>query len=167
MIATCKAGPNVFVTGTARVGYTFGARGRTLTYVKAGAAWQNNCGSIANNDEFHDDGSPGFPQHTTQFDYGRFGWTVGLGVEQAMTAAWSLKFEYDYMRFARPHLATPPTMQSPPFAVIRQRKRFIEQLSSWKGRLELSFRRRPESAGMVPWIAVPRKRGGRSSCISR
>ncbi|WP_245266573.1 outer membrane protein [Bradyrhizobium sp. WSM1743] len=118
VIATCKAGPNVFVTGTARVGYTFGARGRTLTYVKGGAAWQNNRGSIANNNEFRHDESPGFPRHTTQFDYGRFGWTVGFGVEQALTAAWSLKFEYDYMRFAGPHLATPPTMQYPPLAVI-------------------------------------------------
>ncbi|MGY4281038.1 opacity protein-like surface antigen [Bradyrhizobium sp. LM2.7] len=40
VIATCKPGPNVFVSGTARVGYAFGPQGRS--YVKAGVAWQNN-----------------------------------------------------------------------------------------------------------------------------
>lgn len=32
--ANCKAGPNVFVTGTGRVGYAFGALGHTLAYLK-------------------------------------------------------------------------------------------------------------------------------------
>src|SRR5206468_4056298 len=36
VIATCKPGPNVFVSGTARVGYAFGPQGRS--YVKAGVA---------------------------------------------------------------------------------------------------------------------------------
>ncbi|WP_284274758.1 outer membrane beta-barrel protein [Bradyrhizobium iriomotense] len=118
VIDTCKAGPNVFVTGTARVGYTFGPQGRTLAYVKAGVAWQNNRGEIANNNEFRAGTFAGYPRQTTQFDYGRFGGTVGAGVEQALTPAWSVKFEYDYMGFGGPHLATPPTMQYPPVAVI-------------------------------------------------
>ncbi|WP_247480472.1 outer membrane beta-barrel protein [Bradyrhizobium sp. CW9] len=122
VIATCKAGPNVFVSGTARVGYAFGPQGRTLGYVKAGVAWQSNGGEIANNNEFWDESFAGFPRHVTQFDYGRFGWTVGAGIEQALTPAWSLKFEYDYMSFDGTRLATPPTMQGPPFAIIPQHK---------------------------------------------
>ncbi|WP_247565691.1 outer membrane beta-barrel protein [Bradyrhizobium sp. 151] len=71
-------------------------------------AWQNNRGEIANNNEFWDESFAGFPRHVTQFDYGRFGWTVGAGIEQALTPAWSLKFEYDYMSFDETRLATPP-----------------------------------------------------------
>lgn len=36
VIATCKAGPNVFVSGTARVGYAFGPQGRTLATSRQG-----------------------------------------------------------------------------------------------------------------------------------
>ncbi|NOJ50108.1 outer membrane beta-barrel protein [Bradyrhizobium archetypum] len=115
---TCTAGPNVFVTGTARVGYAFGPQGHTLAYVKAGVAWQNNRGDIANNNEFRHGNFVGFPRETTQFDYGRFGATIGAGVEQALTPAWTVKFEYDYMGFGGPRVATPPTMQLPPLAII-------------------------------------------------
>lgn len=104
VIATCKAGPNVFVTGTARVGYTFGAQGRTLTYVKAGAAWQNNRGSIAKNDEFRDDGSPGFPQPLRNLTTVVSDGLSRFGVEQALTA------DRTWRR--------PRPMQSPPLAVI-------------------------------------------------
>ncbi|WP_370362948.1 outer membrane protein [Bradyrhizobium ottawaense] len=49
--ANCKAGPNIFATATGRVGYTFGASGGTLAYLKGGAAWQNNQGDVINNHE--------------------------------------------------------------------------------------------------------------------
>lgn len=81
-------------------------------------AWQNNRGNIANNNEFQDRSFAGFPQQVTQFDYGRFGATVGAGIEQALTPAWSVKFEYDYMNFGGTRLATPPTVQFPPLAII-------------------------------------------------
>ncbi|WP_258768728.1 outer membrane protein [Bradyrhizobium arachidis] len=61
VIATCKASPNAFVTGATRVGYSFGSRGQTLGYVKAGVAWHNNRGDIANNNEFGGRVT-GFPQ---------------------------------------------------------------------------------------------------------
>ncbi|QOZ23770.1 outer membrane protein [Bradyrhizobium sp. CCBAU 51753] len=117
VIATCKVSPDVFVTGTARVGYALGLRGQTFGYIKAGVAWQHNRGNIANNNEF-DGRFAGFPQHTMHFDYGRLGWTVGVGLEQALTPAWSVKFEYDYMGFDGTHQATPPTVQFPPPAII-------------------------------------------------
>lgn len=118
VIATCNAGPSVLATGTGRVGYAFGPQGHTLAYVKGGAAWQSNRGAIANHNEFRDGTFAGFPRHTTQFDYGRFGGTVGVGIEQQLTPAWSAKFECDYMGFGGPRVATPPTVQRPPLVVI-------------------------------------------------
>ncbi len=110
--ANCKTGPNVFATGTGRVGYAFGALGHTLAYLKGGVAWQNIRGDIVNN--FEGLG----PQQKTHFDYGRLGGTIGLGVEQALTPAWSVKVEYNYLHFGGPSVATPPTVQNPPFAIL-------------------------------------------------
>ncbi|WP_429034288.1 outer membrane beta-barrel protein, partial [Bradyrhizobium sp. I1.14.4] len=111
--ANCKASPNVFISGTGRVGYAFGAQGHTLAYLKGGVAWQNNRGDVINNDEFAQ-----WPQEKTHFDYGRVGEVIGLGVEQALTPAWSVKVEYDYLHFGGPSVATPPTVQAPPFAIL-------------------------------------------------
>ncbi|MBO4228148.1 outer membrane beta-barrel protein [Bradyrhizobium neotropicale] len=110
--ANCKAGPNAVATGTGRIGYAFGALGRTLAYLKGGVAWQNNRGDVVNNYE------GGWPQEKTHFDYGRLGATIGLGVEQALTPAWSVKAEYNYLHFGGPSVATPPTVQDPPFAIL-------------------------------------------------
>ncbi|UEM11715.1 outer membrane beta-barrel protein [Bradyrhizobium barranii subsp. barranii] len=112
--ANCKAGPNLFATGTARVGYAFGALGHTLAYLKGGVAWQNNRGDVINNNEYY--GS--YTQEKTHFDYGRVGSIIGLGVEQALTPAWSVNVEYDYLHFGGPSVATPPTVQDPPFAIL-------------------------------------------------
>lgn len=43
----CKAGPNVFATGTGRAGYALGAEGHKLAYMKCGTAWKNNRGDSA------------------------------------------------------------------------------------------------------------------------
>ncbi|WP_375784654.1 outer membrane beta-barrel protein [Bradyrhizobium sp. Pha-3] len=111
--ANCKAGPNLFATGTARVGYAFGALGHTLAYLKGGVAWQNNRGDVINNNEY---GS--YAQEKTHFDYGRVGSIIGLGVEQALTPAWSINVEYDYLHFGGPSVATASTVQYPPFAIV-------------------------------------------------
>ncbi|KRR09775.1 outer membrane beta-barrel protein [Bradyrhizobium valentinum] len=107
--ANCNASPRVFVTGTGRLGYGFGPQGHTLVYLKGGVAWQHNRGDVANNNEFFGLA----PQNATHFDYGGVGGTIGVGVEQALTPAWSVKLEYDYLRFGGPSVATPPTMQLP------------------------------------------------------
>ncbi|WP_246709519.1 outer membrane protein [Bradyrhizobium sp. 6(2017)] len=78
--------------------------GRTLAYLRLGVAWQHNRGDIVSNNE------PGeAPQNATHFDDSRFGGTIGAGIEQALTPEWSVKFEYDYLRFGGPSVATPPT----------------------------------------------------------
>jgi len=106
--ANCKAGPSLFATGTGRVGYAFGALGHTLAYLKAGLAWQNNRGDVVNNAE-----GGRFPQEKTHFDDGRVGSVIGLGVEQALTPAWSVNVEYDYLHFGGPSVATAATVQFP------------------------------------------------------
>lgn len=113
--ATCTAGPNVFVTGTGRLGYAFGSQGHTLVYLKGGVAWQHNQGDVANNNEFRDEDRPAgwAPQNATHFEYGRVGGTIGAGLEQALTPAWSVGLEYDYLWFGGPGVATPPTVQLP------------------------------------------------------
>ncbi|AMA59921.1 hypothetical protein BCCGELA001_29180 [Bradyrhizobium sp. CCGE-LA001] len=119
--ANCSAGPSVFATGTGRLGYAFGPHGQTLVYLKGGLAWQNNSGVVANNNEFAEDStyrSGRAPQNSTRFAYGRVGGTIGVGVEQALTNAWSLSLEYDYLKFNGPSVATPPTLQYPPFATV-------------------------------------------------
>ncbi|MCP3392184.1 outer membrane beta-barrel protein [Bradyrhizobium sp. CCGB12] len=118
--ANCNASPSVFVTGTGRLGYAFGPHGQTLVYLKGGLAWQHNSGVVANNNEFAGPTSPfGLaPQNATPFDYDRVGGTIGLGVEQALTNAWSLTLGYDYLRFNGPSVATPPTLQVPPLATV-------------------------------------------------
>ncbi|WP_082905419.1 outer membrane protein [Bradyrhizobium centrolobii] len=112
--ANCKAGPDVFVSGIGRLGYAFGPQGHTLAYLKAGVAWQHNRGDVVNNNEFFGQA----PQGATHFDYGRVGGTIGAGIEQALTPAWSITLEYDYLRFGGPSVRTPPTLQVPPVATI-------------------------------------------------
>lgn len=106
--ATCNASPNIFFTGTGRLGYAFGSQGHTLAYLKGGVAWQHNQGDVLNNREFS-----WAPQNVTQFEYGRVGGTIGAGVEQAITPAWSVGLEYDYLWFGGPGVATPPTARLP------------------------------------------------------
>lgn len=117
--ATCTASPNVFVTGIGRLGYAFGSQGHTLVYLKGGVAWQHNQGDAVNNDEFRNEEHPDgwAPQNASHFAYGRVGGTIGAGVEQALTPAWSVGLEYDYLWFGGPGVATPPTAQLP-FATV-------------------------------------------------
>ncbi|WP_245329176.1 outer membrane beta-barrel protein [Bradyrhizobium centrolobii] len=118
--ANCKAGPDFFVTGTGRLGYAFGSQGHTLAYLKGGVAWQHNSGDVVNGNEFRSEIYPfGLaPQNGVRFDYGRVGSVFGAGIEQALTPAWSVNLEYDYLRFGGPRVVTPPTLQYPPLAAI-------------------------------------------------
>jgi opacity protein-like surface antigen len=79
-----KAGP--LATLTARVGY---ATDRTLYFVKAGPAWghsvlQLNFGSAS-------------PGDSTTTGVNRSGWTIGGGVEHALTDRWSVVGQYSYI----------------------------------------------------------------------
>lgn len=141
--ANCAAGPNRFATGTGRVGYAFGALGHTLAYLKGGVAWQYNQGNVLNNNEYN-----GLqPQENTHFDYGQAGGVIGLGIEQALTPTWSVKVEYDYLHFGGPSVATPPTVQYPPLAILPANTTSLSS-NYHIGKIGLNYH-----FGAVPWVA--------------
>jgi opacity protein-like surface antigen len=97
---------NWMATATGRVGYAWG---RTLYYVKGGAAFEDSqvsavCdfGPTANLNGrtcINQAGvvTPGFGAPTTT----RIGWTLGFGTEFDLGRNWSAKTEYDYLSFGR------------------------------------------------------------------
>jgi opacity protein-like surface antigen len=109
--ATCLASSGFFISAnchvrqfatgslTGRVGFAAGPGGRTLLYAKGGAAWMQERIDLTTNALF--------PPVTTGIDSMRWGWTVGAGVEKALTPAWSLRLEYDYTSFGNVSVATP------------------------------------------------------------
>jgi opacity protein-like surface antigen len=97
--ANCRVRQSASGSLTARVGLATGNRGRTLVYAKAGVAALQERIDITTNALL--------PLTATGFDGLRWGWTVGAGVERALTPAWSLKAEYDYANFGNINLATP------------------------------------------------------------
>jgi opacity protein-like surface antigen len=101
--ANCRSRPDMTATFTARLGYAFGPTGRTLLYAKGGAAWMHNNIEVTTNG-LTPDVLPGLTASTST---SQLGWTVGGGVEHALTAAWSLRLEYDYLGFGDANVATP------------------------------------------------------------
>jgi opacity protein-like surface antigen len=99
--STCKVDPRALGTLTGRAGFTIGPTGRTLLYGKAGLAVVDDVIAVQGNYQF------GLTPSTTSTNYAQWGWTLGAGVEHALTPAWSLKLEYDYMQFANHGIATP------------------------------------------------------------
>jgi outer membrane immunogenic protein len=95
-IFSCKREVDFLGTVTGRLGFT---ADRALIYVKGGGAWahvEHNASllGIAISSE----------------DKTIWGWTVGAGVEYAITGNWSAKLEYNYMDFGNQTLgfALPP-----------------------------------------------------------
>jgi opacity protein-like surface antigen len=93
-------------TATGRVGYAYG---RTLYYVKGGAAFEDSSVSVSCN--FGPTATVGVrtclnqalavtPGFSTA-NKTRVGWTLGYGAEFDLGKNWSAKAEYDYMSFGR------------------------------------------------------------------
>lgn len=95
--ANCRAGIDAIATVTGRLGLALGSDGRALVYGKAGAAWSTGRLHQATNDATT--GDAGNPYVSQREDVTRWGWTVGIGAEYALTGNWSLKAEYDYADF--------------------------------------------------------------------
>lgn len=100
--ANCRVRQNATTTLAARLGYAFGPDGHTLFYLKGGLAGVHTKIDIAANNILP-------PQETSQNAW-RWGGMVGGGIEQALTPAWSLKLEYDYLTFGGRSLATPASL---------------------------------------------------------
>jgi opacity protein-like surface antigen/outer membrane protease len=98
--ADCRNEPNASATITPRIGYAIDPLGRTLAYIKGGFAAVHDSTEISTNGTT--------PKTETTDRFWTMGWTVGAGVERALTPAWSLKLEYDYLGLGRANVATPP-----------------------------------------------------------
>ncbi|MBV8925573.1 MAG: outer membrane beta-barrel protein [Bradyrhizobium sp.] len=107
--ANCRVLPDAMGSMTARLGYAFGPHGRNVVYVKGGLAWLDDRVDVTTNGLL----SP----VTTAFDGMRWGWTVGAGIDRALTPAWSLRLEYDYAKFGDLGVTTPASYVQtfPPF----------------------------------------------------
>ena len=107
--SNCGARPQYTGAVTGRIGYALGPAQRTLVYGKGGAAFLHNRIDATTNFAFDLYGPA-----TTETSPTQWGWTLGAGVEQALSPAWSLKLEYDYRHFADATLATPATLSTTP-----------------------------------------------------
>jgi opacity protein-like surface antigen len=103
--ATCQVQSDWFGTLTGRIGTTFGDHGRTLVYAKGGLAWIHDNVDIATNSAVA--GAAGPPHATSSASFTQWGWTVGAGVEYALTGNWSARLEYDFLGFGGHDVATP------------------------------------------------------------
>ena len=123
--ANCKLTPREIATLTGRFGFVTEPRGRTLIYGKAGAAWMRADASVNPNHNV-DPMDPAYAKAgltivgtpndalPTGGSISAWGATVGAGVEYAIGSAWSLKMEYNYLRFAGMNVLTPPTTEITP-----------------------------------------------------
>lgn len=97
--SNCGADPKIVGTVTGRLGLALGPSGHTLVYAKGGFAWQHGDVSASrNNNPFLLTTRPAVTNSTSRTEPG---WTVGAGVEQSLTPAWSVVLEYDFLDFGR------------------------------------------------------------------
>jgi opacity protein-like surface antigen/outer membrane protease len=97
--ANCHARPDLDATLTGRLGYALGPSNHTLLYAKGGVAWEREKVSMTTNALL--------PALSTSASLSHSGWTAGAGVEQALTPAWSIKLEYDFLDFSGVGVTTP------------------------------------------------------------
>ena len=113
--SNCRARPDLTATFTGRIGYAAGPARHTLVYAKGGAALLHNRLDATTNWGFGL-----FPMTTTSASATSLGWTIGAGVEQAVTPVWSVKLEYDYLNFANATLTSPATFSTTPAGIATE-----------------------------------------------
>jgi opacity protein-like surface antigen/outer membrane protease len=116
--ATCRVRPQSVGTLTGRIGYAMGPgdelqnipplgllplRSATLIYGKAGVARASSQVDMTVNNALAGFAGPGITSNGANTTI--WGWTAGFGIEQALTAAWTLKVEYDYLGFPSRNVA--------------------------------------------------------------
>jgi opacity protein-like surface antigen len=97
--ANCRVGFDASGSLTGRVGLATGPFGHTLFYAKGGVAWLHEQIGMTT--------AAFTPPLTSAFEDARWGWTAGVGVEKALTPAWSVRLEYDYANFGDVSVGTP------------------------------------------------------------
>ena len=101
--ATCRVTPNATSTVTGRIGYATGPAERTLIYAKGGIAWADSSIDMALNNGLAPGIGPAITSNSSNLNL--WGWTAGGGVEYALTPAWTLFAEYDYLGFHNTNVA--------------------------------------------------------------
>lgn len=99
--ANCRVREHAMGSLTARLGHAFGAQGHSLMYVKGGGAF------LIGNLTMTTNASDYLTQPGAELNATRWGWTVGAGIEHALTPRWSVRAEYDYANFGRRGMDTP------------------------------------------------------------
>lgn len=87
---------------TGRLGY---AIDRNLIYIKAGGAWAVTDHRLDTSSISSSFNGPGCCADTVGST--RVGWTVGAGLDYAVTQNWSARLEYDYLDFGTQHVVFP------------------------------------------------------------
>jgi outer membrane autotransporter protein len=98
----CADRADFIATAAARLGYAWG---RALYYAKAGGAWTHETFTVTCNSLVpcvNQNGVPNLTQISVSDN--RAGWTVGYGVEFALTPNWSAKGEVNYIDFGNKNL---------------------------------------------------------------
>lgn len=103
--ATCQVEPDAFGTIVGKAGLAFGPGDRILAYGKGGLAWIHNHVEAAQNNASQPFAGPA--NDISKTSYTQLGWTLGAGLEYALTSRWSIGIEYDYLHFANRGVATP------------------------------------------------------------
>ncbi|RJF70419.1 outer membrane protein [Rhodopseudomonas palustris] len=99
--ANCRAREHAIGTLTARFGQAFGPQGRSLVYVKGGGAFLVGDLTMTTN------ASDYLDQPATSLNGTRWGWTVGAGIEHAVSSRWAIRAEYDYANFGMRGIESP------------------------------------------------------------
>ncbi len=138
---SCQRDIDFLGTITGRVGVT---ADRALIYVKGGAAWAHI---------EHEVSAFGFP--VTSADKTVWGWTVGTGVEYAITGNWSAKIEYNFMDFGKNTLSF-----ATPIPGRRHRRRDDVLCPRCEVRRELPLRRRRDRRPLLSNACCSRRLPG-------
>ncbi len=101
--ANCRAEPDVSATAAARFGYAIDPAQRTLAYIRGGFAAIHDHINITSN------AIAGSGTDVTS-NIWKAGWTAGAGIERALTPAWSLRLEYDFLGFGHSNVPTPASL---------------------------------------------------------
>ncbi len=142
--STCRVRPNLYATLTGRFGY---AVGRSLLYAKGGAAWTHGAADMV----FNNNGpQPEFLTSASSLD--ATGWTVGGGIEYALTPALSAKIEYDYLNFGSQNVDA-PYVAGNKFGLVAPVTSAVERVHQAKLGLNYRFGTDGEVLPAVAWPA--------------
>jgi opacity protein-like surface antigen len=99
--ANCRVREYAVGTLTGRLGHVFGPQGRSLMYVKGGGAFL--VGDLTTTTNAADY----LNQPAAELNATRWGWTVGAGIEHALSPRWAVRAEYNYANFGHRGIDSP------------------------------------------------------------